>query len=85
LHPNRFNQEDLELAEEALDAGAMLAHLPISQRAVRCSREYDERSLAWLLDQTAARHAMESYARAPCSKAGGGCSDGTCTTCAPEG
>ena len=58
LHPNRLNQEDVELAEDALDASAMLAHLPDVSAGIALQPEYDERSLAWLLEQTArkARH-----------------------------
>ena len=58
LHPNRLNQEDVELAEGALDAGAMLAHLPDVSEGMALQPEYDERSLTWLLEQTArkARH-----------------------------
>ena len=53
LRPNRFYKEESELAEDALDAAAMLAHLPevFGDSALR--PVYDARSLAWLLEQTA--------------------------------
>ncbi len=58
LHPNRLDREDVELAEDALDAAAMLAHLPDVADGSALQPEYDARSLAWLLEQTArkARH-----------------------------
>src|SRR5258706_10174945 len=58
LHPNRLDREDVELAEEALDAAAMLAPLPDVAGGSALQPEYDTRSLAWLLEQTArkARH-----------------------------
>jgi len=56
--PGRLNGEETELAEDALDAAAMLAHLPEVADGNALRPEYDARSLAWLLEQTArkARH-----------------------------
>jgi hypothetical protein len=53
LRPNRFLREETELAEEALDPAAMLAHLPEVLHGNALQPLYDARSLAWLLDQTA--------------------------------
>jgi hypothetical protein len=53
LGPNRFLREETELAEEALDPAAMLAHLPEFLHGNALQPLYDARSLAWLLDQTA--------------------------------
>jgi len=55
LHPNRLDQEDAELTEDALDAAAMLAHLPAVADGRALQPEYDPRSLAWLLEQTACK------------------------------
>jgi hypothetical protein len=58
LHPNRLNRKEGDLTEDALDAAAMLAHLPEVADGNALQPEYDARSLAWLLEQTArkARH-----------------------------
>ena len=53
LRPNRFYREESELAEDALDAAAMLAHLPEVFGDSALQPVYDARSLAWLLEQTA--------------------------------
>ncbi len=53
LRPNRFLREETDLVEDALDAATMLAHLPEVLRGSALQPVYDERSLAWLLDQTA--------------------------------
>lgn len=53
LRPNRFHQQDAELAEEALDPATMLAHLPDILRGNALQPEYDTHSLAWLLEQAA--------------------------------
>ena len=51
--PGRLNREEAGLAEEALDADAMLAHLPEIADGDALRPEYDARSLTWLLEQTA--------------------------------
>jgi len=51
--PGRSNHEDVELTEDALDAPAMLAHLPEIANGDALQPEYDAPSLAWLLEQTA--------------------------------
>ena len=58
LHPNRVNRDDVPLAEDTLDVAAMLAHLPDVADGNALQPQYDARSLAWLLEQTArkARH-----------------------------
>jgi len=58
LHPSKLNREEVELAEDALDVAAMLAHLPDMADGNALQPQYDARSLAWLLEQTArkARH-----------------------------
>jgi len=58
LHPNRLNGAEAELAEDALDAATMLAHLPDVTDGNALQPDYDARALAWLLEQTArkARH-----------------------------
>jgi hypothetical protein len=48
----RLNREEVDLAEETLDAAAMLAHLPEVSNGNALRPEYDARSLAWLLEQT---------------------------------
>ena len=53
LHPNRFLWEATELTETTLDAAAIMAHLPEFLRGIALQPEYDIRSLAWLLEQTA--------------------------------
>ncbi len=53
LRPNRFLREETELAEDALDPGAMVAHLPDVLDGNALQPVYDARSLAWLLDQAA--------------------------------
>jgi hypothetical protein len=53
LHPNRFLWEATELTETALDATAILAHLPDVLRGIALQPVYDARSLTWLLEQTA--------------------------------
>lgn len=53
LRPNRFHRKELELKEDGLDAAAMLAHLPDVMNGNALQPEYDARSLAWLLEQTA--------------------------------
>ncbi len=53
LRPNRFLQEETELAEDALDPATMLAHLSDVLRGSALQPVYDARSLAWLLEQTA--------------------------------
>jgi len=51
--PGRLDAEDAGIAERELDAAAMLAHLPEVVDTSALRPEYDARSLAWLLDQTA--------------------------------
>lgn len=51
--PGHLNREETGLAEEALDAAAMLAHLPEVADGNALRPEYDARSLTWLLEQTA--------------------------------
>jgi hypothetical protein len=53
LLPNGFLRGDSGLAEEALDAAAMLAHLPEVLHGTALWPHYDARALAWLLDQAA--------------------------------
>jgi hypothetical protein len=53
LRANRFHKEEVELKEDALDAAAMLAHLPDVADGNALQPEYDARALAWLLEQTA--------------------------------
>jgi hypothetical protein len=53
LLPNRFLREDTELAEDALDPHAMLAHLPEVLDGNALQPVYDAHSLAWLLEQAA--------------------------------
>jgi hypothetical protein len=53
LRPNRFHRKEVELRENALDAAAMLAHLPDVMDGNALQPEYDACSLAWLLEQTA--------------------------------
>jgi hypothetical protein len=53
LRPNRFHRKEVELKEDRLDAAAMLAHLPDVMDGNALQPEYDARSLAWLLEQTA--------------------------------
>jgi hypothetical protein len=53
LHPNRLDRKEVDLAEVPLDAAAMLAHLPDVTDGSTLQPEYDARSLAWLLEQTA--------------------------------
>jgi len=53
LGDNRFLREDTQLAEDALDAATMLAHLPEVLQGCALQPVYDIRSLAWLLEQTA--------------------------------
>jgi hypothetical protein len=53
LLPNRFLREDTELAEDALDPHAMLAHLPEVFDGHALQPVYDAHSLAWLLEQAA--------------------------------
>ncbi len=53
LPPNRFYREEGELAEDALDPAAMLAHLPEVFDGNALQPVYDAHSLAWLLEQTA--------------------------------
>jgi len=50
--PNRFLREETELAEDGLDPATMLAHLPDLLRGYALQPVYDDRSLAWLLEQT---------------------------------
>jgi len=52
LHPSRLDREEVDLAEDALDAAAMLAHLPDVADGNALQPQYDARSLAWLLEQT---------------------------------
>jgi GNAT superfamily N-acetyltransferase len=54
----RLNRKEVDLAEEVLDVAAMLSHLPEVSNGNALRPEYDARSLAWLLEQTArkARH-----------------------------
>jgi hypothetical protein len=53
LRPNRFLAEDSELADEALDPAAMLAHLPAVLHDSELQPVYEARALPWLLDQLA--------------------------------
>src|SRR5262249_20140811 len=55
-----FDRDDADLREDELDAAAMLAHLPVVADGSALQPEYDARSLAWLLAQTArkARHGI---------------------------
>lgn len=54
LRPNRFLEEAHGVAEEALDPVTMLAHMPDVMHGCALRPAYDERSLAWLLQQAAA-------------------------------
>jgi GNAT acetyltransferase-like protein len=56
--PGRPSREEVGVTDDALDAEAMLAHLPEVADGNALQPEYDARSLAWLLEQTArkARH-----------------------------
>ena len=58
LRPNRFLRKETELAEEALEPAAMLAHLPEVLHGTALQPLYDARSLAWLLDQTARKTSL---------------------------
>jgi hypothetical protein len=53
LRPNRLHREEVELKEDALDAAAMLAHLPEVMDGDALQPVYDARALAWLLEQSA--------------------------------
>jgi hypothetical protein len=54
LKPNRFDDEDDGLADEALDAGGMLEHLPVVMNGEHPLRsQYDRDSLAWVFSQAA--------------------------------
>jgi hypothetical protein len=53
LHPNRFHRQNRELTDGALDADAMLSHLPEVLNGSALQPVYDRESLAWLLNQTA--------------------------------
>jgi len=53
LRPNRFHREEVGLKEDALDAAAMLAHLPDVMDGNALQPVYDARALAWLLEQSA--------------------------------
>ena len=53
LRPNRFHREEVELKEDALDAAAILAHLPDVMDGNALQPVYDARALAWLLEQSA--------------------------------
>ena len=50
---NRVCREESGLAEDVLDSATMLAHLPAVLDGNALQPVYDERSLAWLLDQAA--------------------------------
>ena len=71
LRPNGFHRGNGELADDPLDAAAMLAHLPEVLNGNSLHPVYDARSLAWLLDQTARKtrhgklraHAVHNGAR----------------------
>lgn len=70
MRPNRFLREPTGIADAALDAAAMLAHLPGFLQGVALQPVYDARSLAWLLEQTA-RKSRHGRLRARCVLEGG--------------
>ena len=51
--PGRLSRRDVDLSEDALGVADMLAHLPEVADGDALRPEYDARSLAWLLEQTA--------------------------------
>jgi len=56
LHPNRFDRADDALSDQPLTADAMLAHMPeVVDRNCPLRSLYDRSSLAWLLQQAAAK------------------------------
>jgi hypothetical protein len=71
LGPNRFLREPSDLADEPLDAPTMLAHLSEVLRGYALQPEYDEASLAWLLEE-AARKTGHGSLRARAVRDGGG-------------